>query len=625
MESTLKLLPHQESALPIMKGMETGGSFGGFLADEPGSGKTIVFLYYNEVYKLKEPTLIVCPVGVLATWSIELEKVMTSLGRTCKVLTYHGKSRNKKNLDKEWDYVITTYGMTSTGDFEGMEWGRVVLDESHEIRNGCKKNPPKYASCIYSMSTKSRFRWCISGTPFLNRLKEIGSQAKFVGTEPYNDPDWWDCSTDEERDYWRENFVIRRTNTIQSHSKPLSHIDIEIKPTDVESKIIDKLREKGAKEYRKLNKADGKDKKKIYNKILGVIGRLRVVSDSYYSKSEEEFTSDDVIKNCSKVNRIVEDLREQIPNDEKKGVVVFSHFTSFLSLMKTVISDKLGVEVMSYNGGMTASARDDIVKRFNESRNPRVLLISLKAGGVGLSLQYGSSTVFICEPYYNPFLELQAEKRVDRHGQNSLIKIFRYCMKDSVETWINSIKDKKTGIASSIGLTESCGISDPESLKVDIAVLFKVFVGFKEDIKKPINIRKSSDSKKVVIPVTKLVKIEYHIRIKWWVKGEIQKSETKTINGEKNGVSRKWHRNQETMELCTWKNGKKNGPYKLWYQDGTKREDTFYVNDKLFGLYRMWNSNNILIEQSKWKNGQCQENGKLDDGKSHRSLIEIKK
>jgi DNA repair protein RAD5 len=160
---------------------------------------------------------------------------------------------------------------------------------------------------------------------------------------------------------------------------------------------------------------------------------------------------------------------------------VFSQFTSFLDTFEQVIEVVMpGVEIMKFYGSMNHQERDDVVFRFNNSREPRIILVSLMAGGVGLSLHHGSSTVFLSEPYYNPFAEQQAEERVHRIGQEHQVNIYRYHVNNSVESWISGLKQKKLVIAGDLNLVS--GETVPVDFNFDdIAELFKTHVAFTDD------------------------------------------------------------------------------------------------------------------------------------------------
>lgn len=72
----------------------------------------------------------------------------------------------------------------------------------------------------------------------------------------------------------------------------------------------------------------------------------------------------------------------------------------------------------------------------------------MKAGGVALNL-VEASRVFICDPWWNPSIELQAMDRIHRLGQKRPIKITRLIIENSIESRIVQLQDKKTALVDS--------------------------------------------------------------------------------------------------------------------------------------------------------------------------------
>lgn len=75
------------------------------------------------------------------------------------------------------------------------------------------------------------------------------------------------------------------------------------------------------------------------------------------------------------------------------------------------------------------------------------MLLSLTAGGVGLNL-IGGNHLIIMDPHWNPQLELQAQDRVFRIGQNKEVFIYKVLCHDTIEERIKTLQDKKLSIAS---------------------------------------------------------------------------------------------------------------------------------------------------------------------------------
>lgn len=480
---SLQLYEHQNIALPRLLKMEKEGK-GGFLADSMGMGKTLTMathLMRNKISGKKD--LIVCPLSLMKQWNREIKRVYKAeeLPKP-RILLFHGKYRLNKLQKKRWDFVITTYSIIGSGDLNRKRWGRVVLDESHYIKNGLQTKKPKCADAAFEIGKRSVYNWCISGTPFNNRMKDLASQCKFLGTRPYNDPKWWkkNGNDPEEVAEWRDRFVLRRTK--ENILKPPIYHDIEIKPTRRERLLVEKLRTEAQEKFEKWKRANGLNKITLQGQILGLIQRLRVVSNSYYC-GEEKIDVDKVLRDNAKVRDMINLLDCKVCEDPTKSVVVFSQFTSYLDVLKKVIEKTMvGVEVMEFTGSMSSDERDEVVKDFITSTHPRILLISLMTGGCGLNLM-PCSTVVLSEPYYNPFMEKQAEERVHRLGQKHQVNVYRFSVANSVETWINGLKQKKLYLASGLDLLCRHDRAPIEFSFADLADLFTDLVGFQRDDK----------------------------------------------------------------------------------------------------------------------------------------------
>jgi len=101
-----------------------------------------------------------------------------------------------------------------------------------------------------------------------------------------------------------------------------------------------------------------------------------------------------------------------------------------------------GLGVRSLHGGMDVKARDSTLKDFREDPQCRVLLMSLKAGGVALNLTVADH-IFLMDPWWNPAAENQAIDRTHRFGQYRPIKAIRFIAEDTVEERILQLQEKK--------------------------------------------------------------------------------------------------------------------------------------------------------------------------------------
>ncbi|KAL9099902.1 MAG: hypothetical protein Q9163_004658 [Psora crenata] len=220
----VKLLSHQVDGVDWMRDKEVGKKKkngilpkGGILADDMGLGKTIQSIALmltnprpsqtNATLTTDEKTLssnigkgtlVVAPLALIKQWEAEI-KDKVSDGQKMKVYVHHGPQRTKRSQDlSKYDVVITTYQILvsehssssqrddgpKVGCF-GLHWYRVILDEAHTIKN---RNAKATQACY---ALRSKYRWCLTGTPVQNNLDELQSLIKFLRIKPYNDLSVW--------------------------------------------------------------------------------------------------------------------------------------------------------------------------------------------------------------------------------------------------------------------------------------------------------------------------------------------------------------------------------------------------------------------------------------------------
>lgn len=132
--------------------------------------------------------------------------------------------------------------------------------------------------------------------------------------------------------------------------------------------------------------------------------------------------------------------------DEGHKVLVFSQFTSFLSIVRRRLDDR-GI-TYEYLDGKTTD-RQARVQRFQEDVDCRLFLVSLKAGGQGLNLT-AADYIYILDPWWNPAVEAQAVDRAHRIGQTRRVFAYRLIARDTVEEKIVALQDRKRELAESI-------------------------------------------------------------------------------------------------------------------------------------------------------------------------------
>lgn len=136
----------------------------------------------------------------------------------------------------------------------------------------------------------------------------------------------------------------------------------------------------------------------------------------------------------------LQSLLESIEHNRGK-VLLFSQYVKTLEWL----SNRLAIAHEVYHGGLSADHREQMIGRFRQRPGPRAMLVSLKAGGVGLNLQ-DASTVILFDRWWNPAVEHQAVHRAHRFGKQTPLEVIRFIVEDTVEERIAEILKYKTSL-----------------------------------------------------------------------------------------------------------------------------------------------------------------------------------
>ncbi|KAI1333522.1 DNA repair protein rad-5 [Xylariaceae sp. FL0016] len=148
-----------------------------------------------------------------------------------------------------------------------------------------------------------------------------------------------------------------------------------------------------------------------------------------------------VNESSSKVVALMKHLRDVRRENPRMKSVVFSQFTSFMSLIEPALA-KANMRFLRLDGSINQKTRAAVLQDFKESDQFTILLISLRAGGVGLNLTQ-AKRVFMMDPWWSFAVEAQAIDRVHRMGQEDEVKVYRFITTDSVEQRMLRVQDRK--------------------------------------------------------------------------------------------------------------------------------------------------------------------------------------
>ncbi|KAF9948840.1 hypothetical protein BGZ70_002043 [Mortierella alpina] len=187
----------------------------------------------------------------------------------------------------------------------------------------------------------------------------------------------------------------------------------------------------------------------------------------------------------TKVKALMEDLVHAVEESSRTGEptsksVVFSQWTSMLDLIEDGLREN-NITFTRLDGTMQRNDRTSALTDFKEKPEVSVILISLKAGGVGLNLT-SAQRVYLMDPHWNPAVESQAVDRIHRLGQTKPVDVVRFIIKDSIEENILELQKRKAELSD---MTFSEKLSKQEVLKRRLEDLKCLFRGSSDLMRKP--------------------------------------------------------------------------------------------------------------------------------------------
>lgn len=457
---TATLREYQREGLGWMHFLRTFG-FGGCLADDMGLGKTIQVLALLDQRRADGhgPSLVVVPRSLVFNWKAEAARFAPAL----RVGDWSNGGRHDKAFDtKAIDVALVTYGTLrrDAARLADLRFDYVILDEAQAIKN---RGTATAKACRVLQASH---RLALSGTPVENRVDELwslldflnpgllGTSSRFTTALRAMTPE--DGGTDVLGRALRP-VLLRRTKREVAPELP-ARIErtllVELEPK--QRKFYDALRDRVRADVMAQVQSQGIGKSRLH--ILEGLLRLRqaachpVLVDARMRAAPS-----------AKLDALVPALVDVAAEGHK--ALVFSQFTSLLSLVRTAL-DAEGI-VYEYLDGRTRD-REARVTRFQQDTSCPVFLISLKAGGHGLTLT-AADYVYLLDPWWNPAVEAQAIDRAHRIGRTRHVVATRLVASDTIEEKILALQESKRALADAIlsadrGGLQSIGTAELELL-----------------------------------------------------------------------------------------------------------------------------------------------------------------
>lgn len=442
-----QLLPHQQEGFDWLLRHWSAGSWGALLADDMGLGKTLEALAFLSWLKTEaavhsadhQPFLVVAPTGLLQSWEQEHTKHLSEpgLGRP---LEAHGVGLRQLRTDvsasgnelgsdpplpkldvaalgrAEW--VLTTYETLRDyqHSFGRVRWRAAVFDEAQKIKN------PGARVTDAALAMNVEFALLMTGTPVENRPADIWSmidraEPGMFGTlkdfsKHYEAPDE-PCMPALE--------ALHRKLTSESGAPALmlrrlkeNHLT-SLPAKQVHRRVVD-MPQLQAEMYEQvvLHGQQGES-------MLRTLQRLRSISQ--HPSVPGDLDADRYIRESARLSVTMEILEAVESRCEKVLLFVESRQIQDFLIGALRRRFKLPNDVLVVNGAVSGRTRQARVNAFQERTGFDVMVLSPRAGGVGLTLTAANHVIHLSR-WWNPAVEDQCTDRIFRIGQERTVHVY---------------------------------------------------------------------------------------------------------------------------------------------------------------------------------------------------------
>lgn len=442
-----RLLPHQEEALAWLRHHWDAGSWGALLADDMGLGKTLAALaflsslqtYARERGLTPRPMLVVAPTGLLRNWQDEHAKHMSGPGLGVALEVHGSTLRSLKKptpirrggeltlgqplLDiralRAAGWVLTTYETLRDyqHSFGRVRWRAAVFDEAQKIKN------PGIRLTEAALAMDIDFALLMTGTPVENRPADIWSILDRA--EPGSFGNLKDFSARYESETGTASTLVDLHRALTQPSAPMAPALMlrRLKEDQISSLPEKKLHRRvvempplQAAEYSEAIVGGQQDRR-----VLQSLHRLRSIS--LHPLAPGEVGLDQYIGESARLSETFAILREVAERGDKALLFVESREMQNFLIVALRRRFQLSDDVLVINGAVPGRTRKARVDVFQERRGFDVMILSPRAGGVGLTLTAANHVIHLSR-WWNPAVEDQCTDRVFRIGQRRTVHVY---------------------------------------------------------------------------------------------------------------------------------------------------------------------------------------------------------
>ena len=458
------LRPYQRDGVQWLH-LLSGFGLGACLADDMGLGKTIQVLALLLIQRARQkaklpPCLLVAPASLLANWAAELERFAPDLRARIvhpSAMTAEEARQFGPEAAAGLDLAITSYGTLLRMPVLGeIRWRLLILDEAQAV-----KNPgAKQTKAVKALHAQARI--ALTGTPVENSLGDLWSIFDVINPgllggakQFYAYTKGLAARTENPYGPLRElvrPYILRRMKTDRSVIADL--------PDKTEVKAYCHLSRKQAALYtqtvedlaQQLEATDGIERKGL---VLSMLMRLKQVCNHPSQWLHDGGWSEAESGKLTRLRAIAETVAAR-----QEKLLVFTQFREATAPLAAFLGGVFGRSGLVLSGTTAVKQRRSLVQQFQEDEAVPFFVLSLKAGGTGLTLTAASHVVHF-DRWWNSAVENQATDRAFRIGQKRNVLVHKFVVRGTVEERIDEMIESKQGLSDAllagggeIGLTE---------------------------------------------------------------------------------------------------------------------------------------------------------------------------
>jgi len=456
-----ELREYQEKGLQWLHYLDSL-NLGACLADDMGLGKTIQILAFLSLLKKRQDlaaTLLVVPASLISNWISEIGKFFPSLKTHIahpgfassnigqKIDSSNGKQANQKSKEEldQLDLVITSYSIAQRYEWLGDYcWNYLILDEAQAIKN------PGTRQTRAVKKLKSLNRIIMTGTPVENRISDLWSLFDFLNPGLLGNQKEFAAFSkklkNHPKGYTRlrkivSPYILRRLKTDKSVISDL--------PDKVEMKSFADLSKKQIVLYqgfvadleKQIQEADGIQRKGLVLSSLMKLKQLCNHPDHLTGTGEYKESDSGKFERLREICETIYEKRER--------VLVFTQFREITEPIRFFLETIFHHKGLVLHGSVAAGNRKKIVDTFQAESYCPFMVLTLKAGGVGLNLTKAGHVIHF-DRWWNPAVENQATDRAFRIGQDKKVIVHKFITRGTIEEKIDRMLDEKKELADQV-------------------------------------------------------------------------------------------------------------------------------------------------------------------------------